>query len=98
MVRDIWRQSGRINAVEPPQTFHFDGPPDFGLVGDLEIAAGGMVEIRACSECNYIAPSHRPNCSHNFQKRAPTICADCGVDLDQTAHAAGCLRLNQPVV
>jgi hypothetical protein len=121
------------NSVEPPQTFHFDGPPDFGLVGDLEIAAGGMVEIRACSECNYIAPSHRPNCSHNFQKRAPdrplcspsyesanreqnyqpvnvctdpncscrrapTICSDCGVDLDQNAHAAGCLRLNQPMV
>lgn len=27
--------------------------------------------------------------------RPPSICSDCGVDLEEQAHAAGCLRLNR---
>jgi hypothetical protein len=71
------------------------GAPDLPHIETCE----KFSRVSVCKECGRdLDEPHAPNCSHNFQKRAPTICSDCGVDLDQNAHAAGCLRLNQPMV
>jgi hypothetical protein len=63
------------------------------LAQDARPVVTRYADLMLCVECARFE-GHAPNCSHNFQKRKPTFCTDCGVDLEERSHAPTCLRLN----
>jgi hypothetical protein len=82
--------------------------PHISTCKEAHAPAIAVSRVPKCKDCGRnIGTFHDVNCPQNFKpaqpdttlyatpaKRPPTFCTDCGVDLEEQAHATTCLRLN----